>query len=295
MPWLINPAQLDKFRKNQKAVVILDTSWHLPQDNRDAAQEFVTKHIIDAQFLDLNLFHDQQSDIPNTLILDEKIISETMSSLGIRNDYKIIFYDNSSLHTSCRALWMFKMFGHNTNQLYILDGGFKAWEKFGGKTEAGEKPIAPKHYTAKIQPQYLRTLTQMKHNLHHPHEQVVDVRHPVRYAGGKDPRPGIRAGHIPGSFSFPYSCFFDANGLFLTLDKIRRRLSDSAIEFNAPIISTCGSAITAPILNFTLDLMGYTENSVYDGSWSEWGAEKLYAGETSLAERPVETCLDMEE
>lgn len=292
MPWLINPAQLDKFRKSQKSVVILDASWHMPGGERDAKNEFLDKHIIDAQFFDLNLFYDATSSLPNMLIRDEKLISEKLSALGIRDDYKIIFYDNSDLHTSCRALWMFRIFGHNPNQLYILDGGLPAWEKYGGKTASGSTNPSPKQYKANFQPQLLRTLADMKNNLHHPSEQVIDLRHALRFAGGKDPRPEIRAGHIPGSFCFPFTVFFDNEGKFLPIEKIRHQLSEIGVEFTAPIITTCGSGTTAPILNFALDLMNHPNNALYDGSWSEWGTTTLFPGETSLDERPVRTSLD---
>lgn len=292
MPWLINAAQLDKFRKSQKSVIILDASWHLPGGERNAKQEFVDKHIIDAHFLDLNEFHDQSNPKPNTLIQDEALISEKLGKLGIRDDYKIIFYDNSDLHTSCRALWMMRVFGHNPHQLYILDGGLAAWEKYGGKIESGEVSSSPKQYNTKLQPELLRTLAQMKQNLQHPTEQVVDLRHAVRFAGGPEPRPGLRAGHIPGSYSFPFMSFFEKDGRFVAVEKIRRQLSDVAIDVASPTISTCGSGITAPILNFVLDLLGNEQHALYDGSWSEWGAESLYAGESSLEERPIETCVD---
>ena len=292
MPWLINPAQLDKFRKNQRSVMILDASWHLPTAERDAKKEFVNKHIIDAHFFDLNEFHDPTSAIPNTLIHDEKIIGEKMGKLGIRDDYKIIFYDNSDLHTSCRALWMLRIFGHNPHQLYILDGGLAAWENYGGKTESGEVTTSAKSYSAKFQKALLRSLTEMKENEQHPSQQVVDMRHPVRYAGGPDPRPGVRPGHIPDSYCFPYTSFFDKEGKFHSLDRVRRLLGDIGIDLSVPTISTCGSGMTAPILNFMLDLMDHPQHALYDGSWSEWGAEKLYPGETSLTERPVATCLE---
>src|SRR5262245_46511809 len=121
MPWLINATQLDKFRKNQKNVAILDASWFLPNDNRDAKQEFLAEHVVGARFFDLDSFHDTETNLPHMLIRDEKKIAEKIGALGITNDHKIIFYDNNKdLHTSCRALWMFKVFGHNTNQLYIL-------------------------------------------------------------------------------------------------------------------------------------------------------------------------------
>lgn len=292
MPWLINAAQLDKFRKSQKNVIIFDASYHMHDANRDAKKEFVEKHIIDANFFDLTFFDDPNNSIPHTLIQDEKILSDKLGMLGIRNDYKIIFYDNSDLHSSARALWILKMAGHNPQALYILDGGLKAWEKYGGKTETGEVGVSAKQYTAKFQPQLIRTLSQMKTNLQNPTEQVVDVRHPLRYAGGAEPRPGVRRGHIPGSFCIPFMTFFDKEGYFLPADKIRQLLNNTALDLNFPIIATCGSGITAPILDFILDLFEHQQHAVYDGSWSEWGAEKLHPGEQSLDERPVLTSLD---
>lgn len=292
MPWLINPAQLEKFRKAQKNVIVLDASWHLPDDKRFAKEEFLQSHISGARFLDLDAFHDTQTILPNMLVRDEAFIKERVSALGITNDNKIIFYDNSSLHTSCRALWMFKVFGHNPNQLYILDGGYNAWEKYGGKVESGESRITPKSYTVNFEAHFVRTLVQMKTNLHHPNEQVIDMRHPVRFAGGLEHRLGLRSGHIPGSFSFPYFTMFESDGRWKSLEKIRKQLVGVGINLNKPIITTCGSGMTATILNFALDLMGDVEHSLYDGSWTEWGYNQTYAGEADLSERPVITSLE---
>ena len=291
MPWLINAAQLDKFRKNQKNVIILDASLHI--NDRNAQEEFVEKHIIDAKFFDINAFSDENASVPYTLPQDEKLISDKLSKLGIRNDYKIILYDNSDLHSSARALWMFKVFGHNPHLLYVLDGGLKAWEKYGGKTESGQPSITAKPYEAHLQSEFTRTLADMKTNLHKPTAQVIDLRHPVRYAGGPESRPGLRSGHIPGSFCLPYMTLFDKeDGTFLPLDKIRKKFIELGVAFNAPITTMCGSGITAAILSFYLDLMSHAEHRLYDGSWCEWGADKLYPGENSLDERPVATCID---
>lgn len=292
MPWLINAAQLEKFRKNQKNVIILDASWHLPSQDRDAEQEFLQSHIIGARFLDLNAFHDSATNLPNMLMRDENNIAEKLGKLGITNDHKIIFYDKSDLHTSARALWMFKVFGHNPNLLYILDGGYLAWEQFGGKIETGESRAAPKSYQVNFQAHLIRTLVQMKTNLHHPAEQVVDVRHPVRFAGGKDHRPGVRAGHIEGSFSFPYFTMFEADGRFKPLERIRKQVSGISVDLGSPIVTLCGSGMSSPIFNFVLDLLNHPNHSVYDGAWTEWGSEKLFNGENSIEERPVVSSLD---
>jgi thiosulfate/3-mercaptopyruvate sulfurtransferase len=292
MPWLINAAQLDKFRKNQKGVVVLDATMTLPE-NQDVKAAFLDRHVAGARLFDFEVFKDRSSGMPNLLTRDENIISQAVGALGITSEHKIIFYDNSPLHTSCRALWMFKVFGHNPELLYVLDGGIDAWEKYGGKMESGEpRGFSAKPYEVSFSSHHIRTLMQMKANLHHPREQVVDVRHPVRFAGGPESRPGLRAGHIPGSYSFPFFTMFEADGRWKPIEKIRKQLTGIGVNLQAPIITSCGGGTTAATLNFALDLMGHTDHSLYNGSWTEWGAEELYHGEESLSERPVVTSLD---
>ena len=294
MPWLISPAQLDKFRKNQKNVLIFDASWHLPTENRLPHEEFATKHIVGARFFDLELFHENQNPLPNMLVRDINYIQQKMSELGISNDQKIIFYDQSDLHSSCRAVWMFKVFGYNPNQLYILDGGLRAWEMYGGKIESGEsKTSTNKSCTINFESHFVRTLIQMKNNLSHPAEQVVDMRHAVRFAGGPEIRKGIRSGHIPGSFSFPYTTMFELDGRFKPLERIRKQITGIGVDLSYPIVTMCGSGITASILNFVLDIMNHNQHALYDGSWAEWGAEQLFTGERSLDERPLIRSVDM--
>lgn len=293
MPWLINAAQLDKFRKSQKNVLIFDTSWHLPDDNRHSKEEFLAHHIVGARFLDLELFHDKVTSLPNMLVRDEAYLSQKMCELGITNDQKIIFYDQSNLHTSCRALWMFKVLGYNPNQLYILDGGFKVWEMYGGKIETGESRYGvSKSCSINFEARFIRTLMQMKGNLHHPVEQVMDMRHPIRFAGGPEKRSNMRSGHILGSFSFPYFTMFEPDGRFKPLEKIRKQMVGMGVDLSYPIITMCGSGMTASILNFALDLMNHQQQALYDGSWSEWGSSQLFAGEQSLEERPVVRSVD---
>jgi len=292
MSWLINAAQANKFRKSQKSLIIMDATFHLPQSGRDAKQEFLEKHITGAQFFDIAALCDASNPLPYMALQNENEINEKLGALGIRNDYKIIFYDNSDLHSAARALWMMKYFGHNPQLLYIVDGGLAAWEKTIGKTESGPSSCKSKHYLSKLQPHTIRTLSQMKENLKTSQQQVVDLRHPARFAGGRESRSGLRSGHIPGSFSFPFSSFFETNGTFKPLDKIRTLLESVAIDVKSPTIAMCGSGITAANLDFVLDLLGNREHQVYDGSWTEWGSENFYPGEKNLEERPVETCIE---
>ena len=293
MSWLIDAPQLDKFRKHHKHLVIFDASWYFPEENRNATDDFLQAHIPGAYFFDHTLFYDLTSPLPNMLDRDEKKLADQCSQLGITSDHKIVFYDNSPIHTSARALWMMKVFGHNPYQLYILDGGMAAWKQYGGKIEQGESlPIAAKKpYEIRFQSKLIRTLAEMKENIHHPKEQVVDMRHPARFAGGKEVRLGLRTGHIPESFCFPYFTMFESSGRFKPLDKIRKQLLTLGVELTFPIVATCGSGMTAAILDFVLDLMNHDAHSVYDGAWSEWGANTLYSCETSLDERPIITSL----
>lgn len=292
MAWLINAQQLDKFRKNQKNVVVLDATWYLPTDGKDPKAEFRQAHIPGAKFFDLDAFHDQQTPLPHMLTRDVTLIRDKVSALGITHDHKIIFYDNSPLHSSCRALWMFRVFGHHTNQLYILDGGLNAWRLYDDKVEEGESKSTPKQYDVDYQAHFVRTLVQMKTNLHHPTEQVVDMRHPVRYAGGPEPRMRMRSGHIPGAYCFPFMTMFTADGNFKPIEKIRKQLFDLGLDLHYPITTMCGSGITAAILSFVLEVLNHPNHALYDGSWAEWGSENLFPGEESLKERPVERSVD---
>jgi thiosulfate/3-mercaptopyruvate sulfurtransferase len=292
MSWLINAAQADKFRKNQRNVVILDATWHLPGGEPDAKAAFLKQHILGARFLNLDDFYDATSPFPSTLIQDEAKIAAQLGALGITHEHKVIFYDQSPLHTSCRALWMFKVFGHDPNQLYILDGGLTGWQQYCGALEENEpRPATPKSYKVRLRPELITRLSQVKLNLQQPVAQVIDTRHPVRFAGGSEARSHLRGGHIPGSISFPYFTMFESDGRFKPLDKIRKQLFEVGVNLHYPIIVTCGSGTSAATLDFVLDLMEHKQHTLYDGAWAEWGSATLYPGESSLEERPVETCL----
>lgn len=293
MTQLIDALQLDKLRKQPKNVVILDASFHLETANRNALTEFEAAHVAGARFFDFSLFDDESTSLPHMLTHDTSRIATLLRELGVSSDDKIIFYDQSDLHSSCRAWWMFRMFGHDPEKLFVLNGGLQAWKRFGGKVDAGPARFSPsKMYKVDWQAQFLRSLSDMKQNVREPRDQVIDARHPVRFAGGAEPRPNLRVGHIPGSYSFPFMTMFDASGDFKSLKRIEAQLRGTGIEFDYPIVTTCGSGMTAATINFVLELFGVTQHALYDGSFTEWGAEKLYPGEQSLSERPVKRSVD---
>lgn len=294
MSTLIDALQLEKLRKQPKNVVIVDASWHLPAANRDARAEFEEAHIVGARFLDLSLYFDANNPLPHMLTHDVSSITALLADLGIGSEDKVIFYDQSDLHTSCRAWWMFRVFGHDPEKLFVLNGGLAAWKRFGGKIESGPTKFNQiKSYQVEWQSYLLRTLIDMKHNLAQPSEQVIDARHPVRFAGGSEPRPHMRTGHMPGSFCFPFMSVFESNGEFKSLKRLEAQLKALGLELSYPIVTTCGSGMTAPILNFVLELLGVKQHALYDGSFSEWGADCLYEGETSVNERPLIRSVDL--
>lgn len=291
MSWLIQPAQLEQFLKHQKNILVFDASFGTTLNGMPAELFYQTQRIAGARFFDLKQFVDTTSNLPNTLQRDPEIIANALGELGITPEHKIVFYDQVAHHSSCRAIWLMKVFGHASNQLYLLDGGFSAWERHQGKIENSEpKSISPKKYTIRWQEKYICTLEQMKKNVLTQAAFVLDARHPIRFAGGPEDRPGLRSGHIPNSISIPFSIFFEGNQ-FKPIEKIKHLFYQLGIHLEFPIISTCGSGMTAAIIDFILDLLEHEQHALYDGSWSEWGATHLFEGETDLSERPVATCL----
>lgn len=288
---LISATELNHWRLSDSPPLILDASWHLPATQRHAKNEFLKAHIPNAYFLDLDILNDPHSALPNTLSQNPTQVSAVFKTLGIDTDRSIVFYDRSDLHTACRAYWLFRLWGFPIGSLFVLDGGFDHYDKQGFVTASGVSPIHDQALSISFQPRLYKSLAQMKSQLVDRTAQVIDLRHAVRFAGGPESRAGLRRGHIPGSFCFPFSAFFNKEHLFLPLEKIIRRISDIGVDVSSPIISTCGSGMTATILNFVLDCLPHSNHALYDGSWSEWGVDHCFPDEASLAERPIETCL----
>jgi len=248
---------------------VVDATYYLPSDNRDAAAEYDAAHIPGAVFMDLADLADTATDLPSMLPRPEKFASR-MATLGLGDGSRIVLYDRSPYVTAARAWFMLRTFG--AHHIALLDGGWAKWQREGRPTASGREQLHHHQFTARADRGGVRTLDQMKANLDTGEEQVLDARSAARFTGEEpDPRPGTHPGHIPGSRNLPYKQLFNPDGTWKAGDALRAAFAGAGIDLSRPLVTTCGSGITASALAFGAHLLG-VEAAVYDGSWSEWGA-----------------------
>jgi thiosulfate/3-mercaptopyruvate sulfurtransferase len=249
---------------------VVDASWHL--DTRDAAAEYESAHIPGSVFMDLAGLADTTGDLPMMLPAPEKFASR-MQSLGLGDGSRIVLYDDADLKTAARAWWMLRLFG--AHQIAILDGGLAKWKAEGREVKADKETLRHRHFTVWKDTSHIRTKDQMLALIDSKAEQIVDARGAGRFEGREaEPRLGVNPGHIPGSKNLPMSGLFNADGTWRTGDALRAAFQDAGVDVDAPIAATCGSGVTATTIAFGAHLLGNDKVAVYDGSWSEWGADK---------------------
>lgn len=247
---------------------IVDATYFALDPSRNAAAEHEAGHIPGAVFLDLGNLKDSDSPLPSMLPPAEKFASR-VQALGLGDGSRILLYDNSPHHTAARAWWMFRTFG--VNQVAILDGGLPKWIAEGRPIATGRETPRHRHFTVWKDAAAVRDLGQMKANLASGAEQVVDARGAPRFSGAEpDPR-GLAAGHIPGSRNLPYDRLFNPDRTFKDDAGLGAAFAEAGVDLARPIVTTCGSGITAAILLFAAARLGAKETALYDGSWSEWG------------------------
>jgi thiosulfate/3-mercaptopyruvate sulfurtransferase len=261
---------------------VVDASYFLASDNRDAAADYEAGHIPGAVFLDLGGLADTTSELPLMLPKPEKFASR-MQSLGLGDGSRVVLYDDSPYKSSARAWWMLaQVFG--AHGVAILDGGLAKWKAEGRPLEMGKNTLRHRHFTVWKNDKAVRDKAQILANIDGKHEQVLDARGAKRFTGEeRDPRPGVAAGHIPGSFNLPYGEMFNADGTYKTGAELKAAFEGAGIDLAKPLVTTCGSGLTAATLVFGAHLLGKTDVALYDGSWSDWGTDAATPKATGAA------------
>jgi len=252
-------------------IAVLDGSMHLPAAVRDAGAEFAAGHIPGARFLDLASLVDRNSPVPAALPRPEQL-AERLASLGVAPGDGIVLYDDSAIRTAARAWFMLTSSGWSN--VAILDGGLGKWREEGRALESGGAEVAATSPASLSAPERVRSKADMLANIDSRAEQVLDARGADRvYGTGVDPVHGVPNGRIPGARNLPYTALFEADGTYKSPDALRAAFAEAGIDLARPVTTTCGSGVTASVLLFAMHLLGKDDTALYDGSWSEWGAD----------------------
>jgi thiosulfate/3-mercaptopyruvate sulfurtransferase len=248
---------------------VVDGSWYLPGSGRDPVAEYASGHIPRAVFFDLDASSDPSSPLPHMLTSADAFAAR-MATLGLNDSDHLVVYDGSGVNLSApRVWWTFRVFGHD--RVSVLDGGMGKWRREGRPLESGTVTLPAGRFTARLNHGAVRDLEAIRRNIHHKREQLVDLRSAGRFAGSEpEPRPGLRAGHVPGSVNLPFTELVHPDGTFLPAGELRRRLEARGLDLSQPIVATCGSGTSACALVLGLELLGYENTAVYDGAWTEW-------------------------
>lgn len=251
-------------------VRVVDASWYLPPMNRDAKAEYRSQHIPGAVFFDIDDISDSDSPYPHMLPSPTKF-SARVRKLGLGDGNRIIVYDGWPMVSAARVWWMFRVFGHH--DVAVLDGGLPKWLSEGRPIEDLPPMPRERHFTPRFDTTLVRDIDQVRAALE-AGRQVVDVRPADRFRGqAPEPRPGVRAGHMPGAINLPYADLIDpATGTMMPAEKLRERIAAAGIDTDQPVVTSCGSGVSACVLALALHLVGAKSAAVYDGSWAEWGS-----------------------
>src|SRR5262245_20084183 len=261
-PWLAE-------RLDRPEVRVLDASWYLPSSGRNGRTEFVAGHIPGARYFDLDAASDDRTSLPHMLPTATQF-AEQVGALGVSNDSIVVVYDGSGANLSAgRVWWMFRAFGHN--EVAVLDGGSKKWRAEGRAMETGIPKVEPAAFTARLRPGIVLTMDDVADALRSGAAQVVDMRSRGRFEGvDPEPRPGLPSGHMPGALNLPYTSLVASDGTLLPPNELRQRMAAAGLRLDRPIITSCGSGVSACALLLALDALGVQGTALYDGSWTEW-------------------------
>jgi thiosulfate/3-mercaptopyruvate sulfurtransferase len=258
-------------RLGEPNLVVIDASSHLLDAGRNARAEFEKAHIPGARFLDLESLKDPDSPVPAALPTAEQFAAR-MAEIGVNAGDRLVIYDDSAVKTSARAWFICRM--HGVEDVAILDGGLGKWRADGHALGSGPSDAKDGTFAAHAGPGTVRSKAEVLANVVSAAEQVLDARGTGRFTGAEpEPRPGMASGHIPGSRNLPFGRMLKPDGTFRDEAGLRAAFAEAGIDLEQPVVTTCGSGVTAAVLLFALHLLGKDDVALYDGSWSEWGAD----------------------
>ncbi|MGR3757285.1 MAG: 3-mercaptopyruvate sulfurtransferase [Tranquillimonas sp.] len=248
---------------------ILDASWYLPGERRDPAAEYAEAHIPGARLVDIDALSDHRSNLPHMAPPPEKFVSR-MRKMGVGDGHQVVVYDGAGLFSAARIWWLFRLMGKT--DVAVLDGGLPKWRAEGRPVEDLPPVMRDRHITVARQNQLVRDVTQVAAAAKLGDHEIVDARSPARFRGEEaEPRPGLRAGHIPGAKNVHYRTLLNDDGTMKSSEEIRAAFGAAGVDLSRPVITTCGSGVTAAILSLALERAGHRDHALYDGSWAEWG------------------------
>lgn len=248
---------------------ILDASWYLPAAGRDARAEYLAGHIPGARFFDIDEISESRSPLPHMAPPAEKFISR-LRAMGVGDGHQVVIYDGAGILSAPRVWWTFRLMGKT--DVAVLDGGLPKWRAEGREIEDMPPPIRDRHMTAQRQAGLVKDVTQVAAASKLGDWEIVDARSADRFLGqAPEPRAGLRSGHIPNSKNLPFQTLLNPDGTMKDPDALRAAFVAAGVDLTKPVISSCGSGITASVLDLALERIGHRAHAVYDGSWAEWG------------------------
>lgn len=254
---------------NDPDLRLLDASWYMPGDGRDPKAEYDAAHIPGARFFDIDEIADLRSDLPHMVPPVEKFMSR-MRAMGVGDGHQVVVYDSAGLMSAARVWWLFRLMGKF--DIAVLDGGLPKWQLEARETEDLPPMLRDRHITVRRQAHMIRDVTQVAAAAKLGEPLILDARSAGRFAGTEpEPREGLRSGHIPGALSLPYTNLLNDDATMKDLAGLRAAFEAAGADLSKPIISSCGSGVTACVLDLALERLGHSSHAVYDGSWSEWG------------------------
>lgn len=248
---------------------ILDASWYMPDSGRDPKAEYDATHIPGARFFDIDEISDLRSALPHMAPPVEKFISR-MRAMGVGDGHQVVVYDGAGLFSAARVWWLFRLMGKT--DIAVLDGGLPKWLAEGRAVEDMAPILRDRHITVSRQAHMVKDVTQVAAAAKLGDHTIIDARGPGRFEGTEaEPRPGLRSGHIPGSVNVHYASLLRPDGTMKPADELRAVFAEAGADLSKPAITSCGSGVTAAIVNLALERLGKRDHALYDGSWSEWG------------------------